>query len=382
MTKKKIGVFIDWFLPGTRAGGPVRSIQSLTSLLKDDFEISVITTNTDLGSTTAYDSIEPNVWIEKDGVRVFYFSKEQLSKNNLLQLITDGKFDILYLNSFWSYWFSICIVQQKKNGTLKQPVVLAPRGMLGKGALEIKSFKKKVYLKFAQWKNLYKDIHFHATNEQEKKDILSFFSKAQITIAENLNGSAFIRHHREKKQGELNLFYLSRIVPIKNLHLALNLLAQLPKHITATYTIFGNIEDQGYWNSCLSIIEKMPDNIKVQYQGELPFDKIQQSIKDYHALLLPTSNENFGHSIVESLSSGCAVVISDQTPWTDVTLHKAGAALNLNDEKGFLQALETLAMMNQAAFDKTSDNAIDYITEKLNVNLIREKYIHLFDAAR
>ncbi len=382
MTKKKIGVFIDWYLPGTKAGGPVRSIQSLTALLKDEFEICVITTNTDLGSDAAYSNIEPNVWIQKDGIHLYYFSKDQLTKNNLLKLIESGKLDVLYLNSFWSYWFSIFLVQQKNNGIVKQPLILAPRGMLGKGALEIKSFKKKIYLKLAQWKNLYKNVHFHATNEQEKKDILSFFPKTLITIAENLNGSTFIRHKREKKQGELNLFYLSRIVPIKNLHLALELLTKLPQHIKVSYTIFGNLEDKVYWDRCRAIIEKMPSNIKVQYQGELPFDKIQQTIQNYHALFLPTSNENFGHSIVESLSSGCAVVISDQTPWTDVTSNKAGAALKLSDEHGFLNTLETLAMMEQASFDTTSDNAIDYITEKLNVNLIKEKYIRLFDAAR
>ena len=45
MDKIKILLFIDWFLPGTKSGGPVRSYANLISHFKDDYDFYVITRN-------------------------------------------------------------------------------------------------------------------------------------------------------------------------------------------------------------------------------------------------------------------------------------------------------------------------------------------------
>ena len=47
MEKKKILVFIDWYLPGFRAGGPIRSCANLISHLSDEFDFNIVTTDTD-----------------------------------------------------------------------------------------------------------------------------------------------------------------------------------------------------------------------------------------------------------------------------------------------------------------------------------------------
>ena len=43
MQKKKILVFIDWYLPGYRAGGPIQSIANLVNHLDDELDISIVT---------------------------------------------------------------------------------------------------------------------------------------------------------------------------------------------------------------------------------------------------------------------------------------------------------------------------------------------------
>ena len=47
--KSKILVFVDFFLPGYKAGGPITTIENLTNALKDKFDFSIITRNYDLG---------------------------------------------------------------------------------------------------------------------------------------------------------------------------------------------------------------------------------------------------------------------------------------------------------------------------------------------
>ena len=144
MTKKNIAVLIDWYLPGNKAGGPVKSVYSMLNVLKDEFNFFVITTNHDLGSATPYKNVESDKWVKYNDIPVYYFSKENLKSNNLLEVINGISPDLVYLNSFWSYNFSLVPLRFKKAGKLKADIVLAPRGMLGKGAMSIKPLKKKI----------------------------------------------------------------------------------------------------------------------------------------------------------------------------------------------------------------------------------------------
>lgn len=372
-------MLIDWYLPGTKAGGPVRSIYSLVNLLKDEFEFYILTSNKDLGSDKDYENIKANSIISLDGINYCYFNSGGLSEKNILKTIEEINPSLVYINSFWSYPFSISIVRAKKKGALKPQLLLAPRGMLSPGALGLKSMKKKGFLLLTKIFGWHKRIKFHATNVQEQNEIIARFPNAKIRIAPNLNAIKATDTYREKKTGALKLFYLSRIAKVKNLHFALDALHEIPSNVTITYDIFGNIEDAAYWEQCQKLISLLPENIRVNYVGELAFNEIQPVISSYHALLLPTLNENFGHSIVESLASGCIAVISDQTPWNDLSSFNAGYALSLADKTAFVNALTELAALDQKQFDEKSKNAITYISSKLNLEESKQQYISLFN---
>ena len=379
MSKKKIAVLIDWYLPGTKAGGPVRSVYSLLQLLKNDFEFYLITTNQDLGSTNCYEAITPDTFVTKEEVHYYYFSKNKLDQKTILQVLNTIEPDLVYTNSFWSFPFSISIVHLKKKNLIKAPVLLAPRGMLGKGALGLKSFKKQLFLFFAKTLGWYDHIIFHATQHQEEADILSKFRSARICVAPNINEAAVIENRSQKTAGHLKLFFLSRVAQVKNLHMALELLRTIPSEYTISYAIFGNIESQDYWQECQNLIKQLPQNVSVVYKGELPFHAVQETIREYQFLFLPTLNENFGHSIVESLLCGCPAIISDQTPWNDLEKNGAGFAIALHDKQRFTEALIRSARLNQEEFQKTSLSASDYIRKKIDVPAIHQHYKTLFN---
>ena len=371
-------MLIDWYLPGTKAGGPVRSVYSILNLLKKDFDFYVITLNNDLGSSEAYNNITPNQVFNKDEVYYYYFSSDKLNGENLISLISKIDPDLVYTNSFWSFPFSIQAVRAHKSGKLKTPILLAPRGMLGKGALGLKSLKKKTFLAVAKLTGWYEGVKFHATQPQEETDIRKVFPSAEVFIAPNINATSPSKNTGSKKPGELKLFFLSRISVVKNLHFALEVLRSVPQHLTITYDIFGNAEDGIYQEKCRSIIAQLPKNVSVNMKGEIPFDKITDVIKNYNALFLPTLNENYGHSIVESLLCGCPVIISDQTPWNDVESHNAGFALPLNGSKQFLDAVILLAGEDQQQFKTRSEAAINYISRKIDLQQIVQQYKTLF----
>ncbi|GAO31730.1 hypothetical protein [Geofilum rubicundum] len=78
--KKKILVFIDWYLPGYKAGGPVRSMANMTGHLSGDFDFYIVTRNTEYGETAPYTDTMPDSWNDlMPGVKVCYASEDQSS---------------------------------------------------------------------------------------------------------------------------------------------------------------------------------------------------------------------------------------------------------------------------------------------------------------
>jgi glycosyltransferase involved in cell wall biosynthesis len=379
LKKPKIAVFIDWYLPGTKAGGPVRSVFSLVTILKNYFDFYIITSNKDLGSNAEYSQITPNVLFAKENVNYYYFTDNHLTTDSLLLLIKEINPDLIYINSFWSFRFSINIIRLKNKKLINLPVLLAPRGMLSKGALSLKSFKKNIYIITAKVFGWYKNVSFHATNKQEELDIKSHFSSANIKIASNLNSGTAIINVSIKKPNTLDLFFLSRISEVKNLHFALEILKDIPSNLFINYDIYGNLEDKAYWNNCTELIKLLPKNVIVNYKRELAFNEVQQTICNYHCLFLPTLNENFGHSIVESLLSGCPAIISDQTPWNDLEINNAGYAIALNNKQGFLNAIIQIAKLDQEAFSQKSKAANSYISSKIEIEKSINLYKNLFN---
>ena len=381
MKKKNIVVLIDWFLPGNKAGGPVKSVYSMLSLLKEEYNFFVITTNRDLGSTQPYPNIISDAWQNYDQIPVYYFSEENLKSKKLIEVIKSVSPDIVYLNSFWSYYFSLVPLRAEKSGKLTCEVVLAPRGMLGKGALSIKPIKKKLFLSLLKFVNLHSKVVFHATTSEEEKEIKGFFKKANTRIAANINSTPILKGRNITKQkGTVKFFYLSRIAKVKNLHYALETLKEMPPQINVIYDIYGSMEDKAYWHECEKLIKQLPASVKVNYKGELGFEAVQPIISQYHFLLMPTLNENFGHSIAETLRSACPVIISDHTPWNGINKAHCGYALDLKSKSKFKEVVLKAVNMDEDEYASMSQNCIKFMQQHTDFEKDKKAYKKLFSS--
>jgi glycosyltransferase involved in cell wall biosynthesis len=379
MAKRKIAVLADWYLPGTRAGGPVRSLHAMMELLRDHYSFYVITRHNDLGSDQPYSDVVPDKLVVAEGIHYYYFKKESLSRQSIRNLLLSIQPDLIYLNSFWSFYFSVGILAGTKDEFKAIPVLLAPRGMLGSGARSIKSLKKNLFLFVIRFTGWYRQLSFQATNRVESDDIRRSFPRNRIFLTANIPGARPVPNKAEKSADRISLFFLSRISPVKNLHFALECLRQLPDNIQADYFIYGNAEDAAYVRQCETIMRQFPATIRAEFKGEIPFNEVQEKISRHHCLFMPTLNENYGHSIVESLFSGCPAIISDQTPWTDLEEYGAGYSHSLSSHEPFIRAIAHFARMDQQPFDIASKAAIDYISQKTDISKIQGDYIRMFD---
>lgn len=376
-------VFIDWYLPGLNAGGPVRTCANMVGRLNDEYDFLIVTRNTDLKSDTPYDSIKSNEWNKRDDQsQVYYFSSAELSLKNIIKLIQEQQPDVIHLNSLFSPYFTILPLIAVRQSGISCKVVAGPRGMLSKGALAIKPLKKKLFIFLARLTGLFKKVTWHASTEIEAAEIKKAFGD-NLTIKLGIDlapAVKIIRKERIKNSKEAKLFFLGRVCQVKNVMQGLLMLKELDASYKVTYDIYGPVEEHDYWEKCLEVIKILPPGITVNLKGMVDHSQLNNILCNYHFLLLLTENENYGHAIVESMVSGCPVIISDRTPWRNLKEVKAGWDLSLEDNSRILNALQHALDMNQQEYDVWSNGAYDKaveITESKkavedNKNLFRE----------
>jgi glycosyltransferase involved in cell wall biosynthesis len=373
-------LFTDWYEPGFKAGGPIRSCVNFATQMKEDYDIYIFTSDRDLDDKQSYAQIEGNQWIERGGVQVFYASPGSLNWESILVHIQQVKPDYLYLNSMYSRYFTIYPLVMKRMGIIKGQVVLAPRGMLQQGAIQFKPSKKKIFLTALNLLRVPKYVHAHATDEQEKEDIYRHLPHIKtVVVVPNFSLSVQPSPvYIKKSMRKLRVVFISRVAPKKNILFFLSLLTQLPTHIELIFTIRGGIEDKGYWENCAEAIKQLPQNISVQYDGPVDNSEVVGVIQQHHLFVLPTLGENFGHAIFEALSAGRPVLISDQTPWRNLQQSHAGWDLPLSNPAAFVQILQQVADMDDETFQQWSAGAGRYAKDFAESSNLKEKYKKLF----
>ncbi len=376
--KKKVLVFIDWFLPGDKAGGPVRSCANLLDHLGNDFDFSVVTRDTDYTETKPYDAINSDAWNIHDGKRVYYISAKELNKETIRRILSEEKPYAVYLNGIWSQPFTAWPLKEAKKSKGKIKVIVAARGMLAPSALAIKATKKKLFLRLAKWRSDFSNVIFHATNEKEATEIRkSIGDKTKILVAGNLPRKAGnVAAHALKVKGKLRIISVARIAPEKNTLFALETLSKVGVEVAADF--FGAVYDENYWQQCKAVIDKLPSNIKVKFPGPIASQDISKTLVNYDLLFMPTRGENFGHIILESMQAGTPVLISDQTPWKNLANENAGWDLPLKSVDGFVQTIERIAAMNDVDFKKHSDAALALSTQYASDEKLLEDNRKLF----
>jgi len=374
---KKLLILTRWYLPAVKSGGTVRSTSALVNGLKNEFDISIITSDRDLGATEAYSNTVFNQWIDLGGVNIVYISK--LNTEYINRYIEEAAADIIYLNSFFDIITQVLIFLKLK-GKIKSKIILAPRGELAKGALSIKASKKKAYLFFYKLFNLSKGITFHATSKEDAEDIKLFFPKNKIEIIQNLKDESTETYVLPvKESGKIKMVFISRIAPVKNLLYGLEVLGINSFDGMIEFDIYGPDEDKDYWEKCKKLISDLPSNIIVNYKGFVEPKDIATTLSKYHLFFLPTKGENFGHAIVEAMQVGLVPLISDKTPWGNLESINAGYSLSLSDKNSFVNAINEILSCNNDIFLQYSKNIKSYIGENLNNQKTLELYKKFFE---
>lgn len=374
----RVLVLVPGYLPGFKSGGPVRTVANMIEALGDEISFSVICLDRDLGDSAPYPAIKSNTWNQQGKARVFYIKKGPKGVFKLISILLNQKFDIIHINGFLSFQFSILPILLLKILPINTTTILGPRGEFSAGALKLKSAKKQLFIFLAKASRIYSKIIWHASSKHEAVDIFRVINQnANIRIAIDIAESKEdISIPTRDTTQPLKIAFISRISPKKNLLYAINTLSSVD--VPINFHIFGPIEDQNYWSECLKKSKNLPANVRFEYIGSLPPQFVTKKLAGYDLFFFPTLGENFGHVIAEALFAGLPILISDQTPWRQLTEKRLGWDLPLSDESAFSSAIKQCTKYSSDEYFNWRTNIRDWALKNIGNQEAIDATRHLF----
>jgi glycosyltransferase involved in cell wall biosynthesis len=375
-SKKTILVFVDWFRPAYKAGGPITSLANLVMHLGDEYDFRIFCSDRDYVSEEALPGIEINQWNSWHKAKVFYAAPNYSSFQQIRKTITDIRPDIIYINGLFSRNYSIFPLLASQGLQLKR--IIAPRGMLAPGAMKIKAFKKQTFIHLFRSLGFYQSTLFQATQKAELDQIHQHIGKVETQLVPNIPGAPEMQVSRKKDSGTFRLLSVGRIAPEKNIHFALECLKEVRVNIPIHYEIIGAVYDETYYRKCLSLAAELPETIEVKFTSSLSPDELSSRYRQSDLFFLPTLGENYGHAIIEALLSDTPVLISDQTPWEQIEALGLGYICGIESTVGFSTRITQLAEMSPDTYASKFQELASKTRSMLNLEAVIEGYKTLF----
>lgn len=363
---------------GSDKGGAAKSLEK-----EDKLTIEVLT-------TTANGKKELNVQtgeaIAVDGVQVTYFKRwtkdhSHFSPGLLSHLrneIARYRQNVRPVIHIHAWWNLVSVLSCFIAKWYKIPVILSPRGMLTAYSQNNRNSFSKKLLHTLIGKRLLKYCHIHATSEQEKNDIKKIVSPKSITVIPNLVNLALAYQESSIRyqdgEAPFKLIFLSRIEEKKGLELLFDALVQL--EINWQLTIAGSGSDE-YVKRLKDKVKSLKLNYRINWIGQVTNDEKYSLMAQHDLLVLTSYNENFANVVVESLSVGTPVLISDQVGLSDyVTINELGWVCELNPE-GIKDELMK-ALSHQEKRNQIRQTSPGLIRHDFDGNVLANRYLALY----
>jgi len=303
---------------------------------------------------------------------------QQLKSNKIKFLIIDKKnfllykkklqnYDIFHIFGGWSlFHVRLCLLALK----MKKKLIIHTMGLYEPWSLNQKKIKKMVAWKLYQKKILLKANLIHCASNSEKKNLLKLHKNFKTIILPFGVFDRFIKKKITKKLNQKALFF-SRLHHKKGLPELIHAW-QTIGNSDWTLDIVGDGDNNEYFKKMLN-----NKNVKINFLN--PIYDNREKIKlfsQYDLFILPTKNENFGISILESLSRGLPVLTTTATPWKFIARYNAGWIINKIQPELKINLLKIFRMKSNEFFIK-SKNAVK-LAKKFTWSLIFKEYMKTY----
>lgn len=305
--------------------------------MADQCEFLVVTRDRDLGDSEPFSGVAPRSITSLGKAQVMYISSRFKDWWWMRKEIKAWRPDAYYFNSVHSLFSTLVPLMLLQLHLLPEvkTIVIAPRGEFGFGALSLKSRKKSLFKPIIRW-IIPADVTWHASSPDEVDQIKSWVpshlvEKYTFVVAPD----PAIEPAESTSTGPMNqtvFTFASRIDRMKGLDRANRVIAIVGQEMEFTWNIQGTVSDQKYLLEIEEQLIQMPERVKVSRGEVFSSGESLGIFAESTAFIFPTLGENFGHVIAEALSVGCPVIVTANTPWTELILSGAGEIIESDEQ--------------------------------------------------
>lgn len=364
------------YKPAFIYGGPTMSVSMLSEQLAQAGVMINVFTTTANGLQEL--DLVPNTTVAVDGIEVSYFKRitkdhSHFSPALLKAVWKNAKtYDVLHIHAWWNLVSVLSCLIAVARGI---PVLVSPRGTLSAYSFRNKNTGIKGLLHRFLGKPLLTRCHIHTTSGRESEAISSLISPKSISTVSNfvkLPGSHSSKH--SLPSSTIKLIFLSRIEEKKGLDILITALASvdIPFHLT----IAGDgHKDYVAAQQALSIEKGLSD--KITWAGFVHENKFEV-LGSHDLFILPSYDENFGNTVIESLAVGTPVLISREVGLADYVIQKQLGWICDTTPASVAKAVTAIAAQS-AQLNHIRQHAPQVIYQDFGNNHLVKKYIGLYN---
>lgn len=311
-----------------------------------------------------------------DGVKVIYFPRWTKGNSHFSPTLlwhlwkTLKQYDAVHIHSWWN---TISVLSLAICALKGVNPVLSPRGMLSKYTLS-STISKKIF-HHVIGSSLLRKALLHATSSAEATDIRRLLPDAKVHTVFNLvNFAATLNRRATNRSEPLKLLFLSRIDPKKGLEILFEALAKITYPFQLTIAGTGNDEYVG-------LLQKKAERLAIakyiNWKGMINGNEKFELYAESDLFVLSSYNENFANVVIEALSVGTPVVLSDEVGTSDFVLkYNLGWVCPLNSDQ--------LRLTLEKAFVDTDKRATirkkapEVIEQEFAKEVLIEKYLDMY----
>lgn len=315
-------------------GGPIRSVSDLAEAMRQRGHRVTI--------ATADDRDIPDEWRVGEGPTVArlrhgrFGSLDRASRVRMRELVATA--DVLHLSGVWERSSAMVASIARSLG---KPYVISPRGVLDDWSMGQGGLKKRLYLALVSARMVQAASAVHCTAAGEASQVERRVHGSRTQVIPNLLRLDALHALPRAESAAPRILFLARVHPKKGLERLLEALARIDSDPTPILEVAGEGDPKEVARIERRIAE-LGLGDRVRFHGHLDADARLELMSRSWMMALPTSQENFGNALFESLAAGLPVITSDDLDTAPELADSGGAILVSRSPKAIADSISAL----------------------------------------
>jgi glycosyltransferase involved in cell wall biosynthesis len=320
-----------------RYGGPSTAVPQLCSaLVARNHYVELFTTDRD---GTERLSVRKNSTQWVSGVGTTYFSSTRprayaaspAMGRELVQRVSD--FDAVHVHGLYLFHGLVACASARRHGI---PYFVQPHGALNPYLHSVRRGRKVAYTWLVERRNLELACGVHCTSEEERRHVGEAFPHARpfvvpLGVCPPVLSGVEVRLPRLK--GKRLVTFLGRLTTGKRPVLVVEAFARVVREHEDAHLVIAGSDDHSLGAVVVARARELGIVNRVSLLGMLAHTDAWVLLARSSAFVLPSVGESFGIAVVEAMSSGVPVVVTEGVALhREVSAHKAGIVVESSAE--------------------------------------------------